>query len=72
MEIFAQAVAGLLTLGVGSLAGWVWSISSKVTILETKEPGLKEILDVKFENLDQRLGRIERALNGSLRNHYQD
>lgn len=70
MEVFAQAVAGLLTLGIGSLAGWVWSISSKVTVLETKEPGLKEILDVKFEAVDQRLGRIERALNGYL--HHAD
>jgi hypothetical protein len=91
MEIFVQAVAGLLTLGVGGLIGWVWNINSRTTILETKEAAavdlvaaregsLRDLLELKFEGMnqqfvqmdksnDQRLTRIERALNGYIRHH---
>jgi len=75
MDIFAQVVAGLLTLGVGGLSGWVWSISGKVTRLETKESSalllatvkedsLKALLEEKFKQVEYRLGRIENKLAG--------
>ena len=76
-SIFPQVVAGLLTLAVGSIGTWVWSISSKVTVLETKESttgllqnaqdsSLRELLKEKFDNIDRRLTRIERSLNGRI------
>jgi hypothetical protein len=74
-EVFPQIVAGLLTLAVGGLGSWVWSISSKVTVLETKETtaqilassqdnSLRELLKEKFDNIERRLNRIETAING--------
>lgn len=76
MEIFAQVVAGLLTLGVGALGAWVWNISGKVTTLEAKESAalllaavkedsLKALLEEKFKGVEYRLSRIEFVLNGS-------
>ena len=75
--IFQQIVAGLMTLALGGLGSWVWSINSKVTVLETKETtakaltdvqdgSLRELLKEKFDNIDRRLTRIERALNGRI------
>ncbi len=76
-EVFPQVVAGLLTLAVGGLSSWVWGISSKVTILETKETAanllaqsedksLRELLKEKFDNMDRRLSRIENVLNSRI------
>lgn len=77
VEAIPQVVAGLLTLIVGGVGTWVWNISSKVTVLETKEStakllleardeSLRELLEEKFGNIDHRLARIERAMNGRL------
>lgn len=74
MEIFAQVIAGLFTLAIGSIGAWVWSISGKVVALETKadmalelasikEDSLKALLEEKFKQVEYRLSRIEYVLN---------
>ncbi len=76
-DVFAQVVAGILTLAMGSIGTWVWGINSRVTVLETKESttqkltnatdaSLRELLKEKFDNIDRRLTRIEYTLNGRL------
>lgn len=46
--------------------GWVLAIQSKVSAQEVQLESQKEILNVQLANIDYRLGRIERALNGHL------
>jgi hypothetical protein len=78
MGIFEQAIASLLTAAVTALAGWVYNINSRTTVLETKEKSLKDLLlerhnglnallTERFDNITNRLNRIERSLNGSQR-----
>lgn len=77
MGIFEQVVAALLTTGVTALAGWVYNLSSRVVVLETertnldklqelmttKYDALERLLEIKFDNMHGRLGRIERAVD---------
>ena len=43
------------------------SVSGRADIIEQKHIDLKELLNTRFDSVDQRLGRIERSLNGNLR-----
>jgi len=67
----------LATLGTGIL-GWAFGIEpkikavdrkidSQVALLDQKYADLKELINTRFDNSDDRLTRIETALNGSLR-----
>lgn len=57
-------VESLLSAGIIALGGWIISIDRKVTKQET----LREVIETKFDAVEQRLDRIERVLNGKLRN----
>lgn len=47
--------------------GWAFSLNAKVAVLEEKEQGLRELIESRFDGVDQRLDRIERSMNGSLK-----
>lgn len=54
---------GALTLGVFA---WAFNINNRVTVLETKDDSLKELITIQFEAVKSRLDRIERGMNGRL------
>lgn len=54
-----------------AVVAWVFQMNTKVNVIEQKHEDFKEslekLIDAKFEAVADRLERIERALNGSLR-----
>jgi hypothetical protein len=64
-----EALVGILGTAVLGVFGWSFSISNRITKMETKQEDLPKYLDAKFDGLDARLERIERAMNGSLSKH---
>lgn len=64
--ITLEAITGFIgTACLGSFA-WVFQLGNRVTKVETKVEDLPTLINSQFEALDQRLERIERAMNGSL------
>ena len=63
-------ISGVLTiLGSGAFVGtvaWVLQLGNRVTKLETKQEDLPTLLDTKFDEVNRRLDRIERGMNGFL------
>jgi Tfp pilus assembly protein PilO len=57
---------------VGAL-GWAFHINSKVDVQkalqEQKHTDLKELINIRFDSSDKRLERIEKSLNGRLKDH---
>lgn len=55
--------------GVGGL-GWLFRLEGRVTtqekLQEARHVDLKELIESKFDGIDGRLGRIEKAMNGAL------
>ena len=70
-------MASLLSYLMGSvivgIVGWVFHTNSKVNVIDQKhedfKESLKELIDSKFEAVGDRLERIEKVLNGTMR-HY--
>lgn len=50
------------------LGATVWGVSQsgRISVLEQRQADMKELIEVKLENIDKRLQRIEVALNGAL------
>lgn len=55
---------GTVTLGI---FGWAFTLSGRVGILEAQHKDLKDLINTRFDSSDQRLGRIERSMNGHLK-----
>lgn len=51
------------------IIGWAFKINSQVAVLEQRDEDIKELLESRFDDVDSRLERIERAMNGALRGH---
>ncbi len=51
--------------------GWAFTLGNKVAALEKSEADFRDfmdqLLDAKFEPINQRLSRIERSMNGYLK-----
>lgn len=64
------AVVGTISTGV---SGWalktVVNLSSRVAVLERAQDDQLTLIESKIDNLDKRLERIEKALNGNLYTH---
>jgi hypothetical protein len=57
-------------LGSGAfigLVGFFYSLGNRVTVLETQRDDLPAFLEARFGSINQRLDRIERALNGAMK-----
>ena len=46
---------------------WALRLEGRVNEQDIKHASLKELIETKFDNMDDRLERIERALNGALK-----
>ena len=68
-----EAVIGLLGIASAGSLGWAYTLGTKVAALEQSNTDFREfmsqLLDAKFEPINQRLGRIESAMNGALKGH---
>ncbi len=49
---------------VVAILGWAVRTEQRMSVLETRLPDLREILDTRLEAIEARLARIERSLNG--------
>lgn len=67
MTTFLGFLLSLLSAGLIGAAGFIFSISNRVTKVETKQEDLPTLINTKFEEVNRRLGRIERGMNGHLR-----
>ena len=75
--MIVEAIVTALSGGLLSALGWVYTISNRTTAVEVENKGSKELIEEKFENLHKllsihlnningRLDRIERGMNGHL------
>ena len=58
------SVLGLMFIGV---FGWTIQLGNRVTTIEAQHLGLKELITEKFAEVNRRLERIERGMNGHLK-----
>ncbi len=72
-------VGSVLASGILALAGWVWNINTRVTILETerqrldsleelfssKMDNMERIIELKLLNISLKLGHIEQKMGPS-------
>lgn len=58
-------VTFLAACGVG-LLGWAFGIEPRIRVIETRHLDLKELIGSKLDDIDRRLTRIERHMNGNL------
>lgn len=76
--MFTNVVLGFLSSGLLGALGWILTLSPRITSIETKHQGLSDLIkdkidalhkltEIQFENMDQRLSRIERSMNGHLK-----
>lgn len=56
--------------GSGAIA-WLFKLSPRIAVLETKQLGLEELINRRFDAMekfnDHRFGRLEQAMNGTMR-----
>ena len=60
---------GLVLFGVSAIGGigvWALRLESRITANDVRHVDLKELIEVRFDAVDQRLERIEKALNGAI------
>ena len=67
-----NALVTVIGVVVTGLVGWGSKLQSDVKVQDQKITDIKELVNVKLESIDQRLGRIERALNGRIGASYGD
>ena len=64
-------IAGILSTALLTVFGWAFHINTKVNVLDQQQKDFKgfiaDLLDAKFEAVKNRLDRIDRSLNGKLR-----
>lgn len=72
-----NTLIGVLGAALLAVIGWAFNLQSRVSIysqrhddllrlIDTKFDAMSEMVDTKFDSSNQRLERIERALNGAL------
>lgn len=64
-EILGIAGSG----GFLAVVGWAAKLSNRVTALEAHREDLTTLINTRFDDVDRRLARIERVMNGKLGDH---
>lgn len=64
----------ITTLGLTVLGGfgWIIQLGNRVTIVETKQDGIAELINTRFDEVNRRLARIEAAMNGHLSTFHEE
>lgn len=65
--VTADAILGVVSLISVAALGWAFSLAERMSVVETEYDGLKELINARFDGVDQRLKRIEQSMNGHLR-----
>jgi len=59
-----EAIVGVLGMAFLGVFGWTVQLGNRVSVIETQQASLKELIETKFEEVNRRLDRIERGMNG--------
>jgi hypothetical protein len=62
-----ETVVGVLTTGLLGVVAWAFQLGTRVSVAESKYEDLVILINTKFDEVNRRLGRIERVMNGHLR-----
>lgn len=67
--VTADAVLAAVSLVSAGALGWAFSLAERMSVVETEYIGLKELINARFDSVEQRLTRIETgvAMNGKLK-----
>jgi hypothetical protein len=58
-----EAIITVIGSGLLAVVGWAFTLNGRVAVLEADKVSLKELLDVRLENISMRLARIEAKLD---------
>lgn len=64
-----DALLGVISVVSFGCLGWAFNLAQRISVIETEYEGLKDLINVQFDGVNQRLGRIEVVMNGSLKGH---
>lgn len=65
-----MAVAG--SGAVVGIVGWIIQLGNRVSVVEAQRDGLVDLINSQFKDVGRRLDRIERGMNGHLKDHEDD
>lgn len=69
MSDYIKYLLSVLGMSILAIFGWGFNLSNRVTAIEQKQMDIPDLLDAKFDSVNFRLERIERALNGYMKGH---
>lgn len=62
-----ETLIGIFSTAFFAAFGWAIHISNRVAIVETQKQDLVTLVESRFDDVDRRLERIERGMNGHLK-----
>lgn len=60
-----ETVVGLASTAVVTLVGWAINTNADIKVVKQKQVDQDKLVEVQLGSIDNRLDRIERALNGA-------
>lgn len=64
MQNLYEQVAHILSLCVVAVFGWAVNLNSRVAVVESEHESIEKLLTREFDDVRDRLERIERNLDG--------
>lgn len=62
----AALFSGLVTISIAVL-GWAFHTTSSISVLNQKDADITTLINSKFDEVNRRLERMEKAMNGMLK-----
>lgn len=62
-----EALVSFLSAASLAILGWAFQLSKQVAVLEARDEDYKELVSAYFEQVNHRLDRIEKAMNGAFK-----
>ena len=63
-----ETITGVIATMSFAVLGWAVSLTNRVSVLESRDKDFVTLIESKFTEVNRRLDRIEKAMNGKL-NH---
>lgn len=67
VETLVAPIIGVLGTALLAVVGWSFSLGTRVSVIESKHEDLLTLINTRFNEVDRRLGRIEKVMNGHMR-----